>query len=54
MLLPLHVMDEDYFVPMESEDVRLEPVEIGYEAKRGDAHRERNLSDSFEPLEVSH
>lgn len=46
-------MDADYIASMENEDVRLEPVEADYE-ERGGPYRERNLSDSFEPLEVSH
>lgn len=37
---------------MDSEEVGLEPLE-DYEAQRGNAYRTRNISDSFEPLEVS-
>ena len=45
-------MDTQYTVVMDPDDVRLEPVEIDYEANTGDGFRERKLSDSFEPLEV--
>ena len=45
-------MDTQYTVVMDPDDVRLEPVEIDYEANKGDGFRERKLSDSFEPLEV--
>ena len=45
-------MDADYIGTMDNEEVRLKPIE-DYEAQTGNAYRPRNMSDSFEPLEVS-
>ena len=44
-------MDADYISRMDNE-VTLEPLQ-DYEAQAGNAYRPRNISDSFEPLEVS-
>ena len=44
-------MDVDYIGAMDNEEVRLEPLE-DYEAQRGNAYHARNITDSFEPLEV--
>ena len=35
---------------MDTDEVRLEPVETDYEAQKGNEYG--NLADSFEPLEV--
>jgi len=41
---------------MNDDEVRLEPIEIGYDTQRdGETYATRKMStDSFEPLEVSH
>ena len=43
-------MDTEYVAAMDNDEVILEPVD--YEANKGGGYRERQLSDSFEPLEV--
>ena len=45
-------MDTEYIAAMDTDEVILEPVEMDYEANKGGGFRERQLSDSFEPLEV--